>query len=166
MSGDEAAFMFESDIDKSTIAAFVILDGPHDPNAVEEYHRQFLETQKRVPFFRLTCVPEKILGYYYWRETHDFKMEEHWRLLDGVDPDRTYSEREVLQLYGDRRHNVSFPKDKPLWEVLYVPRFAFDDDIGKTGAVEKSCYIMRMNHSISDGVNFSRFMGRLVAPSL
>src|SRR5258705_402861 len=62
MTGDEAGFMHESDIDKAAASGFLVFEGPYDPNRAEEIIRKFVGLQKQVPFFRLTCIPEKIHG--------------------------------------------------------------------------------------------------------
>lgn len=137
---------------KQVIMSLNVLKGQYD---LEEFRSRCEKSVSRIDnrgklmFPKFHQFLDTIGGYYCWKPAK-FDINHHVRIMDGVDPDKVFSETEVMDLLSQHA-NKPFAKERAPWEILLIPHFMYNKEATSTGTSDKFAMVLRIHHGIGDG---------------
>ncbi len=124
---------------RSTISAVFVFDRAPDESRFRE---SLAETVRQIPRLSQRVVADQLgVAPPRWVEVDDFELGDHVHIEDLAHG----TEADVLELAG-RLHSIPFDRERPLWDLHLLN--------GLTGG--RSAMILKLHHTIADGVGFVR----------
>lgn len=171
------------------IVASVVFRGVPDMQRIREHFEKNVMQVKNAKggneYEKLTHYYENWMGFPFWKQEKEFKLEEHLRLFDykvntttAIDRNgkeaEYVTEEDLLRCCGEIE-KLPFAKGQSPWEILVLPNFIPKEEslhracvipqmttqIGNGGDAEDNKYftlLYRVHHAIGDGYSFMKML--------
>ncbi|CAL8123081.1 unnamed protein product [Orchesella dallaii] len=106
---------------------------------------------------------DMIGGYYCWKPAN-FDINHHVRIVDGLDPEKVVSEKEVMEILSQHA-NMPYASGRAPWEILIIPKFVYNKELHKNAeeVEEKFGMVIRIHHGMGDGFSLMKLIMRDMA---
>ncbi|ODN04367.1 O-acyltransferase WSD1, partial [Orchesella cincta] len=106
---------------------------------------------------------DMIGGYYCWMPAQ-FDIKHHVRIVDGLDPEKTVSEKEVMEILSENA-NLPFAAGRAPWEILIIPKFLYNKELheNQEDLEDKFGMVIRIHHGMGDGFSLMKLIMRDMA---
>ena len=107
------------------------------------------------------------MGFLFWEENPNFKLENHIRMYDYTDSNLALprnSTEDDLRAVTNGLLAKEYAKEHSPWELLLVENFHYSRDIGQVGTTEVvpgSVLVLRIHHALADWLSIVKFLVHL-----
>lgn len=149
---------------KQVIMSLKVLQGPADLEDIRSKCEKTVsrkDTKGNLVFRKFFQYLDTIGGYYCWKPAV-FDMNHHVRVMDGVDPDKIMTESDVMKLLSEVA-NKPFAEKRAPWEILIIPKYMYNKEVGTTQTTDKFGLVIRIHHGMGDGFSLMKLIMRDMA---
>jgi len=145
---DNALIRLDDPDNLMVVTAVLVLKSPVDYARLEEAVQKSIAPYRR---FQQRLIPPPLSFMRpSWEDVPDFKIDDHLKHFQLPAP----ADERVLQAFISRLMSTQLDYSRPLWQFYLVDNY-----------IEGNAFIMRIHHTIADGVASMQFLLSLTRPS-
>lgn len=114
---------YTNNVSNSSIVALLEINGDLTVDRLKRVVNKMLEIKEKdaVRYAKLQQYPENIMGYWFWRNEHDFKLEDHLQTLNVADlvSGENWNVETISKMHYKILNN-KWPKLKSPWEIILL----------------------------------------------